>query len=323
MNDHVSKTVLVTGGSGFAGSHLIEHLLSQGYTDIHSTSYSQDAGYVADLLPADHLHQIDLTDFELTQELLQKIKPQEIYHLAALSAVGSSFEQATKVYVNNFKLQFNLLESIRLHSPHTRILAVGSAQEYDCIGSGLDSNTPIAESHPLGPANPYGVSKVDQDLLALSYQYAYNLDVVRVRPFNHIGERQELGFAVPDFAHQITMIEAGQQDKISVGNLNAVRDFTDVKDIVRGYEVVMQSAPAGRVYNIGSGTGITIQKILDSMISLSKADIIVEIAQDKFRPIDVPSIIADTTSITELGWYPKISIQESLSRIIEYWRKRL
>jgi GDP-4-dehydro-6-deoxy-D-mannose reductase len=312
--------ILITGGTGFAGSHLVEHLLEQGYKNIHVTAYSDKSGFVHDLLPAAQIHKLNLTDATATADLIKELQPDQLYHLAALSTVGDSFSNASQVCINNFQLQVNVLEAIKQHSPQTKILAIGSAQEYDVISHQADS---ISEDHQLGPANPYGVSKVDQDLLALSYHYAYDLKVIRVRPFNHIGEGQTRGFAVPDFAFQIAEIETDQREKISVGNLDAIRDFTDVKDIVRGYVTIMEKGELGQVYNLGSGSGISIQSILDQLSTLADKPITVEVDPKKFRPLDVPQIIADTTRIKELEWYPEIPINSTLQRVLNYWRKQI
>jgi GDP-4-dehydro-6-deoxy-D-mannose reductase len=334
-NNQTSNAVLITGGTGFAGSHLVEHLLEIGDTNIHVTNFSDQESFVSTLLPASNIHQLDLTNAEATAELIKELQPKHVYHLAAISSVGDSFARAASIHNNNFALQVNILDAIRLHSPKSRILAVGSAQEYDVLkthqvaddpnSNDANSDVPakISESHQLGPANPYGVSKVDQDLLALSYHYAYQLDVVRVRPFNHIGERQTLGFAIPDFAHQIAKIEAGTQSEMKVGNLTAIRDFTDVKDIVRGYQVIMTKGITGQVYNLGSGQGVVIQDMLDTLKSLVENEVKVIADPEKFRPLDVPSIIADTTSVSQLGWQPKYKINDTLVRVLNYWRKNL
>jgi GDP-4-dehydro-6-deoxy-D-mannose reductase len=184
------------------------------------------------------------------------------------------------------------------------------------------SEAVLSETAQIGPSNPYGVSKVAQDLLALSYFYSYKLPILRARPFNHIGERQELGFAISDFAKQIIDVENGTIDAIKVGNLNATRDFTDVKDVVKAYQTIMEKGSVGEVYNIGSGQGTTLQFILDTLITLSGTDVTVEIDQAKLRPLDVESIIANVDKLQSLGWKTEIPLQETLQRVLNFWRSK-
>ena len=331
----MDQRILVTGGTGFAGSHLVETLLAHQYKDVHVTSFRGN-GYLENILPNENVHQLDLGDFAAVQKLLVELKPTQIYHLAAFAAVASSFEQAHLVLENNLKLQLSLLEAVRDNLPQTRVLIVGSGMEYDLVSStqlslleslqqrfkGLSApDHTISELYPLGPVSPYAVSKVIQDLLGLSYAYSYNLDIVRVRPFNHIGERQTTDFAIPSFAKQIVAIERGEQNRISVGNLAAVRDFTDVRDVCEAYQTVMEKGVTKEVYNIGSGKGYSMQKMLDMLCQLSTAQIRIEVDPTKVRPLDVPSIIADSSKIKLLGWQPQIEIKETLGRILAEWRK--
>jgi len=316
--------LLITGGTGFAGSHLVEWLLELGQTNIHVTAMSAGHNYLQSLLPADHIHAVDLTDSVATATLIQQLQPAAIYHLAALSEVGLSFEAAEKTITNNTLLQFNVLESVRVHSPNSRILIVGSAQEYDLLQLPKVGSIPkVNELQPLGPANPYAVSKVTQDLMGLSYFYAYDLDIVRTRPFNHTGERQSPLFAIPAFALQIAKVEKGLQSEIAVGNLEAIRDFTDVKDVVKAYHIVMTQGKAGDVYNIGSGQGHSLQEVLDRLIGLATTPIKVVTDPDKIRPLDVPVIIADNSKLAGLGWQPTIPLTETLTRVLQYWRTQV
>lgn len=309
--------ILVTGGTGFAGSFLVEHLLASGFTDIHVTSLTPSTETW--LLPAEHIHAVDLSQADSVRDLIKKLQPTQIYHLAALSEVGNSFNQAAKTITNNTLLQLNILEAVREFTPQARLVIVGSAQEYD-IHKPIPA-TGIDEEHPLGPANPYAVSKVTQDLLALSYHYSYQLDVVIARPFNHIGERQAPAFAIPSFAQQIVAVERGQQSEIKIGNLDAIRDFTDVKDVVRAYAVLMEKGSVGQAYNIGSGHGVSMKKILDQLISLANQEIPVTTDPTKLRPHDAPSVITNISKISALGWQPQIPLEDTLKRVIEYWRQ--
>lgn len=310
-------TVLITGGTGFAGSHVVEALLEKGITP-HVTTAFDGPSHVHALLPEDHIHLVDLTNKQATFDVVQQVQPDHIYHLAAFASVGNSFEQAQKVLENNLWIQLYMLEAIREHAPQARLLVVGSAMEYDTINHQAEK---ISETHPLGPVSPYAVSKVLQDLLGFSYQSSYKLDIVRVRPFNHIGERQTGDFAIPAFAKQIVAIERGEQTSLSVGNLTSIRDFSDVKDISQGYITLMEKGISGEVYNLGSGRGYQMQEVLDILISLSNSDIQVETDQSKLRPKDVHQVVADTTKVNQLGWQTTIPLKETLQRVIEYWRQ--
>lgn len=313
--------ILITGGTGFVGSHLVELLHEQGYKNIHVTTYSEKPGLVNSLLPATQIHQLDLTDQEKTFALIGEIKPDQIYHLASLAAVGKSFDNTKVVLDNNTQLQLNILEAVKKLTPQARLLVIGSAMAYDLKHDYPDhSNQAITETYPLGPASPYAVSKAMQDLLAYSYLQSFGLRIVRARPFNHIGERQTADFAVASFAKQIVAIENNQQPKLQVGNLTAIRDFTDVKDMVKAYQLLMEKGVIGEAYNIGSEQGYTIQDILDKLIDLSKVKIKVEKDPARIRPSDIAVAVADATKIKSLGWKPEIKIEETLARIINDWR---
>lgn len=314
--------ILITGGTGFAGSHLVEALLGHQLQNIHVTAFGSTNSLVSNLLPAENIHAVDLTSQEQTSALIKELQPSHIYHLAAYASVGDSFENAQKILEHNLRLQMILLEAVRLHSAKSRVLVIGSAMEYDVMNPSLSKTEKISETHPLGPVSPYAVSKVIQDLLGLSYAYSYNLDIVRARPFNHIGERQTTDFAVPSFAKQIVAIERGEQDEIKVGNLAAVRDFTDVKDVAEAYILLAENGESKQVYNIGQGVGHTMQEILDMLCQYSEKKIKVVQDPSKVRPLDVPSVIADNTKIRQMGWEPKIPLAETLKRILEEWRSK-
>lgn len=312
-----NPTILITGGTGFAGSHLVESLLEKGLNQVHVTSYGPSTGFVSCLLPEENVHELNLTDFEKTSALINHLQPDQIYHLAALSAVGTSFEQIDKVLSVNSKIQLSLLQAVKQSYPQARVLNIGSALEYQ------PQNQPLDELSPLGPVNPYGVSKVTQDMLAYYFYRHHNLNIVRTRSFNHIGERQAPGFVVPDFCLQIAQIEQGSQKQIEVGNLKAVRDFTDVKDTVQAYILLMETGAIGEVYNVGSGKGYSIQELLDKLISLAKTEIAVKTDPARHRPVAVEQVIADNSKINSLGWKPKINFEQTLARTLDYYREQV
>lgn len=313
-----NQVVLVTGGSGFVGSHLLELIQNDPDLQIHATAYSEVDTELQHLLPRVKFHQLDLSQFAPTVELIKAIAPTQIYHLASFAAVGSSFAQAQKIMLNNTSLQLNLLEAVRVSSPATKILFISSAEVY---GLSQADEIPISETHPYRPLNPYAVSKLSQDMLAYAYGQSYQIPIVRVRPFNHIGERQTEGFVVAEFAKQIAEIEIGKRTELRVGNLDAVRDFSDVKDVVQAYQLLMTKGNPGEVYNLGSGSGVPIKEILETLIKLAKAKIPVSVDQQRVRPSDLPVMIADATKLRALGWEPHIPLETTLSRVLDYWRK--
>lgn len=311
--------ILITGGTGFAGSHLVDALLHQGFHDIHVTTYSGENEYLAEFIGSENIHKVDLTNKEETANLIKNLQPDQIYHLASLAFVGKSFDQADKVLANNINLQQNVLLAVRDHCKKARLLVVGSAEEYGVSVS--EDEIPVNENHPFRPINPYAVSKVAQDMLSYSYHISFGIDLVTVRPFNHIGERQSTDFAIPAFTKQIVAIENGEQTELKVGDLSTIRDFTDVKDMVKAYILVMNEGKSGEVYNIGSGVGIKMSDMVDMLSQLSTKEIKIVVDESRLRPHDIPKMIADNTKIKKLGWSPSIPIKETLERII-FWHRQ-
>lgn len=309
--------ILITGGTGFAASHLVEALHERGEYDIHLTAYRDEGEFVKQFVAPEKIHQLNLADQAATLALFQKIKPEQIYHLASIASVGDSFEKQSFVLEMNTALQFNLLEAMRLHKPEARLLHISTALVY------AKSDQALNEQSKLGPDNPYALSKLTQELMTKVFAKNNHLDVIIARPFNHIGERQALGFVVADLAATITKIERGQENQLSVGNLDSVRDFTDVKDMVQAYILLMEKGMSGETYNIGSGTGIIIQDLLNNLASLAKKTINVRVDPNKIRPIDLPKLVCDNEKIKTLGWEPKIQLKSTLTRILNYWRENL
>lgn len=315
------KKALITGITGFAGSFLAENLLSKGI-NVSGTSLSDNPDGISNLKEKVTLHKLDLMDSAKVAQVIAEEKPELIFHLAALSSAGASFDNPSEFITNNIVSQVNLFEGVRKASIFPRILVVSSAEIY---GDVLPSNLPINENASIRPLNPYAVSKVAQDFLGLQYFLAHKLPVVRVRPFNHIGPRQAPTFVVASFAKKIAEIEKEKAPPIlKVGNLNAKRDFTHVKDIVNGYGLIMEKGDAGEVYNIGFGKSYQIQDILNRLLSLSKKEIKVEVDQSLLRPIDAPDLICDNSKIkSKTGWEPKIPLDETLKETLEYWRNQV
>lgn len=310
--------ILITGGTGFAGSHLVEALLEQGYEDIHVTTYSGENEFLSKLIGSQNIHKLDLTNKQDTADLIKNLQPTQIYHLASLAFVGKSFDEADKVLSNNINLQQNVLLAVRDYCKSARLLVVGSAEEYGVSIS--EDEIPVSENHVFRPINPYAVSKIAQDMLSYSYFVSYGLDIVIVRPFNHIGERQSTDFAIPAFTRQIVAIEKGEQSELNVGDLSTIRDFTDVKDMVLAYITVMNEGLSGEAYNIGSGVGVKMGDIVNMLAKLCDKEIKVVKDESRLRPHDIPKMIANNAKIKQLGWEPKIELNETLTRIINWYR---
>jgi GDP-4-dehydro-6-deoxy-D-mannose reductase len=304
------KKILITGGTGFVGRHLL-NLLAQKepQSEIHLTSLTPEPNFA----PA-HVHQLDLSQASSLTSLIQNLAPTQIYHLASLSSVADSYLQPHAIIDNNFRLTLNLLETLRQHSPRSRLLLISSGEIY------APNAHPISETHPLRPSNPYAASKAIQDMLGQSYASSYKLPVIIARPFNHIGPHQREGFVVADFASQIAKIEQGQISEIRVGNLEVARDFTDVRDIVKAYYLLMNKGKIGEIYNLGSGQATKISTIMEKLTLLAKVKIKVTVDKNKFRPVDTPSITAQINKIVSLGWQPQITLDQTLSDILDYWR---
>lgn len=319
MND-TRAVVLITGGTGFAGSHLAELLArSPERYELHLTHVTPVPEMVAALLPTAHFHQIDLTNTQAVRDLITKLKPAQLYQLASIPVVGDSFARASEILTVNTSVVHNILEAVHTIVPQTRVLVVTSAEVYGV--STTPAELPITEEHPLRPVNPYGVSKVTQDVLSECYARAFGLEIIRVRPFNHIGERQQTGFVVSDFASQIVAAERGGDTVLHVGDLTAARDFTDVKDMVRGYQLLMEHGSGGEVYNLGTGVAVSVQSVVDQLLALSTAAITVEPDPSRLRPSDVPILQADAGKARALGWHPEIPLSQTLERILGYWRQ--
>jgi GDP-4-dehydro-6-deoxy-D-mannose reductase len=264
----------------------------------------------------------DLTDREQTSLVVEQVRPDYVFHLAAQSNVQEAFKDPEGTLMTNVVGQLHLLDALREHAPDARIMVTCSSEQYGLV---QPEHIPIDEETPFRPNNPYAVSKIAQDALALQYYLSYGQEVIRVRPFNHIGPGQTEHFVTSAFARQVALIEAGLQEPIiHVGNLEAERDFTDARDMVRAYLLALTRGQPGEVYNIGSGKGSTIQWVLDTLLSMSTVE--VEVRQDpaRMRPSDIPSLICDPTRFRQqTGWQPEIPIEQTLRNILDYWREKV
>src|SRR6266550_307196 len=315
-----AKTVLVTGIDGFAGSHLSDLLLRRRHT-VHGTIRGARPASRAELAPRVRTHQVDLLDRDRVESLVREIQPQWVFHLAALSSPAASWDDPAETIATNAGLEANLLAAVVKQNPMPRVVVVGSADEY---GRPLGGARRLDEATPLRPLSPYGVSKVTQDLLALQYHLSHGLAAIRLRPFNHAGPRQAPSFAVASFAQQIARIELGKQPPVlKVGNLEARRDFTDVRDIVRAYLLAAEKGKPGEVYNVGSGTATRLREVVALLLAMTRTKISLEVDPARTHAVEAEVYVCDARRFQRLtGWRPKIGMKRMLRDTLDDWRRQ-
>lgn len=310
--------LLITGATGFVGTHLRRYLLETTDWPLVGTSFP-DAPPPPLNADRERLLRLDLRDAEATRAVLEAHRPDGIIHLAAQSHVPTAYQDPWGTLENNIRGQINLLEGCRALDIAPRVLVIGSGEEY---GRADATELPLVEAHPLRPENPYSVSKVAQDVMGYQYYISYGMPVLRMRPFNHIGPGQSPRFVLPAFASQVAAIEAGQQEPVlRVGNLEAARDFTDARDVVRAYHLALIHGTPGAVYNVASGTPRPIQSIVDLLLDLARVDIRVEIDPARYRPADVPVLYGSAARLQrDTGWQPEIAFEQTVADVLEEWR---
>ncbi len=309
----------ITGAAGFAGSHLVDYLLARTDWEIYTFVWEKES---TENLPAHarlHLAYGDVCRADSVTAAIRTARPDYVFHLAAIASVPAAWSDPTHTIVTNISGQINLLQAILNAGLSPRILIVGSADEYGLVEP---RDLPVREETPFRPNNPYAVSKITQDMLGYQYFLSYGLPIVRVRPFNHIGPRQRESFVVAAFAKQIAEAEAGLQPPvIRVGNLETQRDFSDVRDIVRGYYLAITRGEPGEVYNMASECAISIRQVLESLLALSRLPLKVETDPTRLRPSDVPVLVGDARKFREhTGWCTEIPLSQTLRDIMAYWR---
>lgn len=312
---------LITGIAGFAGQYLARHLLNEGdhvFGLVRKGRHLDDADLSASVttLEADLLSRQDLAT------VLDQSAPDVVYHLAAQASVAASLEDPIPTFSTNVIGQATLFEAILASGALPRVLVVGSNEEYGPVPPEL---LPIRETAPLNPVSPYAVSKVTQDLMGAQYWATRQLPVVRTRPFTHTGPGHDDRFVTPSFARQIAEIELGlRAPVVKVGYIDGVRDFSDVRDIVRGYRLAALGGAPGDVYNLGSGRGTAVRDLLEGLLALSSVSITVEVDPTRLRPSEPSAQYADCGKITQLtGWSTQTPLEQTLRDTLEYWRRRV
>ncbi len=310
------QNALIIGGAGFVGKYLIPELSN--IYNVTATKLPNES------IPLDGCTVCDLNIMYPNQieEVLSTVKPDVIFHLSAQSSVKLSWINPQLTIDVNIKGALNLLDSIKKLDLVCKTILIGSGEEYGYV---QQEECPIKEDNRIRPGNIYAITKATQNMIGTVYAKAYNMDIVMVRAFNHVGAGQLPMFVVSDFCKQIVEIEKGIKEPImKVGNLTAKRDFTNVKDVVKAYKLLAENGISGQTYNVGSGTAVTIQSILDIALSHSTADIRVVQDPNRMRPSDVPIIVADTSKIfKDTGWKPDISLDATILEVLEYWRNNI
>ncbi len=312
-NNNIKKS-LVIGAAGFVGGYLAKHLRD----DLHRDTILTKLPSEEINLDGFSVYDLDILQLYNVRAILDQIRPDEIYHLAAQSSVSVSWKNPRLTAEVNISGCIDLLEAVRsIENYSPKILLIGSGEEYGILPKGVSL---VSEDTPVNPINPYAVTKAAQNMIGRLYAKSYGMRIVMVRAFNHIGKGQSVNFAAADFCRQTAEIIAGRRENvIKAGNLSAKRDFTDVRDIVRAYGLLAEKGVDGETYNVGSGKSISIEELLCKIISLSGKSIKREIDPDKLRPSDVPEIRADISKLKkDTGWQPIIPLEQTLTEILMY-----
>ncbi len=314
---------LITGITGFAGSHLAELLLAEHpEVEVYGTyRWRSRMDNIEHLAPELRLVECELRDPSSVRWAVDKARPDLVFHLAAQSFVPSSWTAPGDTVLSNLSGQINLFEALRSLDLDPVVQIACSSEQYGLV---QPDEVPIRESNPLRPLSPYAVSKVGQDFLGYQYFQSYGLKVIRTRGFNHTGPRRGDVFVVSNFARQVARIELGMAEPvIRVGNLDAVRDFTDVRDMVRAYWLAVTRGTPGEVYNIATGKGQTIREMLDRLLALARVEVKIETDPARLRPSDVQILVGDSSKFrADTGWEPRVPFETTLADTLEFWRER-
>jgi GDP-4-dehydro-6-deoxy-D-mannose reductase len=313
--------ILITGVSGFVSQHFLDFLEENriradvlGVDVLENRELSQNYSSITW-----RLERIDLLDGSAIERLLQDFRPDYVLHLASYSSVAFSWKSPVISFQNNTNIFLSLVEAIRKTGIRTRVLSVGSSEEY---GNSASGDSPLTEESPLDPLSPYAVARVAQEYLSRIYAAGFGLDIVITRSFNHIGPRQRDAFVVSSFARQLAgMKRSGESSgSIRTGDLSIVRDFLDVRDVVRAYYLLLEQGRSGQVYNVCSGRGHSLGEILATLASLVDVKISVEVDPDLLRPNDNHVIVGSNRKLVQsTGWAPVVPLERSLREMLEYW----
>ncbi len=315
--------VLITGITGFVGSHLADYILTlSGYQVFGIYRWRSRMENIEGVKDKITLFECDMRDATSVRRIIKEVRPEMIFHLAAQSYVPMSWHAPAETFSTNVIGEVNLFEAIRDIGIDPLIQIAGSSEEYGLV---LSDEVPIKETNPLRPLSPYGVSKVAQDLLGYQYFKSYKMKIVRTRAFNHTGPRRGDVFVTSNFAKQLVEIEKKRRKpEIYVGNLEAVRDFSDVRDVVRGYFFALTKGTPGEAYNICRGKGYKIKEVLDLLVKISQVDLEIIKEPSRMRPSDVELLVGDPAKFEkETGWQCTIPFEKTLEDLLNYWRAKV
>jgi GDP-4-dehydro-6-deoxy-D-mannose reductase len=309
--------IFITGAAGFVGCYLRKFLHSQEHS-IWGSAYP----HVPEDNSGDRLFYLDLRSTNDVRMRVQEMRPDWVFHLAAISNVRHSWSRRKETLETNIIGTLNLLDAIREFSPEARILYVSSS---DIYGRESRTGVPLTEEEEVLAMNPYAYSKCCGELLSQFYTRVENLDIVIARSFPHTGPGQSADFVCSDWANQIARIEKGRSDPvIEVGNIAVERDFTDVRDVVCAYALLIEKGKRGEVYNVCSNRSWSLQSILECLLSFTEKDISVRVDSQRLRKADIPRLVGDNKKIKEaVAWEPRIPLEQSLEELLEYWRQHI
>lgn len=305
--------ILVTGAAGFAGSHLLDLLVTDGRSELIGWHHPDVGPKMTH--PSVRWRAIDLLDASAVRQAIAELRPEVVYHCAGAAHVGSSWERVAHTLAVNVRCTHHLLDALRRARLASRVVITSSAMVYEAL------QEPLTERHRLLPPSPYGLSKVAQELVG-RHALTDGIGVLIARAFNHFGPRQEASFMAASFAHQVADIEAGRSaPEIVVGNLEARRDLTDVRDTVRAYRAIAERGQPGRPYNVCTGHALVIREVLDGLLARARVPIRVRVDPARYQPNDRPLLLGDPSRIREeLGWTPQVPLGQTLDDLLTYWR---
>jgi GDP-4-dehydro-6-deoxy-D-mannose reductase len=309
----MARPTLVTGAAGFAGSHLLDALSRDA---VETVAWHRPGGSPPRAVPGVTWQPVDLLDRRAVARAIAHVTPAAVYHCAGAAHVGRSWRSSEQTFAVNVLGTHHVIEALRDAAPDARLLVPSSAMVYAAAGE------PLTEDHALVPSSPYGLSKLAQEMAGRNN--GARPKVFLARPFNHFGARQDPWFVTSGFAQRIADIEAGRRAPVlAVGNLEAQRDLTDVRDVIRAYRLILERGTPERPYNVCTGRAIAIRDLLDLFLSRARVTIEVTVDPARYRPNDLPLILGDASRIgSELGWAPTIPLAQTVDELLEYWRSR-
>jgi GDP-4-dehydro-6-deoxy-D-mannose reductase len=308
---------LVTGCYGFVGAYLARRIVE---ANPDATLVAIDRRHAPADLPATRHYDVDLLDLASLASIIEREQPDHLIHLASLSSVGLSWQDPVASFTNNTNIFLNVLECVRRHSPRTRILSVGSSEEYGIVGP---DELPLRETHALRPVSPYAVARVAQEHLGDVYVRGFGLDIVATRSFNHVGAGQSDQFVISALGKQFAEVAAGKRDSVSVGTTSVVRDFLDVGDVVTAYVLLLAGGRKGEVYNVCSGRGVSISDVIAIYQQLTGVHAPIVTDPARVRPVENAFVVGANDKLrAAVAWQPTRTLEDSLRAVYDYWSAR-